>query len=189
MGTSFEGHFLVAMPSLGDPNFHRTVVLVCRHDTSEGAFGLVLNRPLDIPLASLLEGFPGVEGRTDRVHLGGPVNTQSLWLLHRDPGFSEGCTEVASGLFWGSDTGVLERILKESEREASGSRFRCYLGYSGWSAKQLEGEIKSGSWVVVEASAADAFAEDGQALWARLVKPPDFPFPMPPDVFDRYPHN
>lgn len=187
MGTSLDGHFLVAMPSLGDSNFGRTVVLILRHSDADGAFGLVVNRALDVRLGDLLDGVPGGAGRTARVRLGGPVNPSSLWLLHRDPALAEGCREVVPGVFWGADHGVLERVLTAAGDDPGGDVFRCYVGYAGWSPKQLEGEITAGSWVVLPATAGDVFAgADGEELWSRLVAPADFPFPLPPGVFTRF---
>jgi putative transcriptional regulator len=167
---SLAGSFLVARTVLKDPNFARTVVLLLAH-SGDGAFGLVVNRPVAQP----------VEGLSLPVFLGGPCPAPGLLLLHGhadwqqpDPDAGEEATqEVAPGIFVG-DAACLERAR---EAPADGPpRVRVFSGYAGWSGGQLEGEIAAGAWVVVPARAALLFDTPAEELWDRLA-PPALPQP------------
>jgi putative transcriptional regulator len=167
---SLAGSFLVARPVLKDPNFARTVVLLLAH-SSDGAFGLVVNRPVAEP----------VEGLALPVFVGGPCPAPGLLLLHGhadwqqpDPDAEEETTqEVAPGIFVG-DAACLERAR---EAPADGPpRVRVFSGYAGWSGGQLEGEIAAGAWVVVSAQGPLLFDTPAEELWDRLA-PPSLPQP------------
>lgn len=174
---SLKGQLLVAGPSLVDPNFWRTVVLVGEH-TDEGALGVVLNRASEasvddaVPeLVSLVEGM-GV------VHVGGPVQQSAIVVL---ADFAE--PELASGL-------VLETIgflPSEADPEELGElrRARVYAGYAGWGPGQLDEELEEGSWIVEPALPEDVFTDDPDGLWSAVLRRKGGPFTvlaaMPPD--------
>jgi putative transcriptional regulator len=166
---SLAGSFLIARPSLLDPNFRKTVVLLLAH-TEEGAFGLVVNRRADT------EGLPWP------LFVGGPCPSPGLMMLHghsdwsRNDDSEPGGTatpEVAPGVFIG-DASCLERAtdLEPSEEQ----RFRVFSGYAGWSGGQLENELAEGAWAVTSASATTLFDVPTDELWDRLA-PPRIPQP------------
>ena len=153
-----RGCLLVASPRLLDPNFARTVVLVISHD-AEGSFGLVLNRPLGAVLGDVL---PDVAdgGRSIPVHQGGPVQTDLAHFVSR-------CSAGETSLLPGVSVGIsLEELL---EQAAGGQPVRCFVGYSGWGAGQLEAETVEGSWIVAPARAEHVFDVPPDRLWATVL--------------------
>src|SRR3712207_6054402 len=107
---SLAGHFLVASPHLGDPNFFRSVVLVIRHD-EEGAFGVVLNRPLPSTVADIWRALGSSDVENEQpIYLGGPV-TGPLLAVHRDDEFSEG--EVLDGVYYATHKDHLNSLVTE----------------------------------------------------------------------------
>ena len=157
----FQGLLLSAHPALKDPNFRRSVLLLTMHDTVTGAFGFVLNRPLGKSAADLL---PEHENQSilERVpvYVGGPVGQEQL-------GFA--------GLDWDTDSKTLSLETHLSLEDVA-SRLsshpegvRAFVGYSGWSAGQLEGELAQKSWVLTKpmSAAADGALQD--RLWFRIM--------------------
>jgi putative transcriptional regulator len=164
---SLAGQFLIAASSLTDPNFSRSVVLVLQHDDG-GALGVVVNRPLDVTVRQACEQVLGVECDVDgALHQGGPCEALMMVLFPAPDGDDAeddggGGNDVVPGLRATSDKDVIERLLRV------GGSMKVIVGYSGWGAGQLEGEMKSGSWLVVPATAARALGPAGP-LWTRLV--------------------
>jgi putative transcriptional regulator len=166
---SLAGHFLIAQPSLVDPNFAQTVVLILAHN-DEGAFGLVVNRP--VQKAGL--PFP--------VFHGGPCPAPGLFMLHGHADWLEELEEddedgpkreVAPGIFLG-DASCLKRAQQVGEGETL--RFRAFQGYAGWGPGQLEAELHSGAWLTTPAESAVLFTTQTDTLW-RLLAPPRIPRP------------
>lgn len=155
---SLRGHLLVAAPDLRDVNFYRTVVLLIRHD-DDGAVGLVLNRPTNNTVREIWEMIAEAPcDVTDPVHLGGPV-AGPLMALHTQRSCSE--TEIVSGVHFATHKDYLNRIVRQTEQP-----FRIFSGYSGWAAGQLEGELKVGGWMTLEASYDFVFGEP-DTLWKK----------------------
>ena len=136
-----SGLLLVSEPLLPDPNFERSVILLCAHD-EEGSLGFVLNKPEESLLGELIE-WPG-ESRLP-VFNGGPVQQDTLQVLHRVADL-EGAIEVVPGVFWGGELEVLRECALQGRLVEADTRF--FLGYSGWSAGQLEEELKERTWIV-----------------------------------------
>lgn len=160
---STAGRLLVAEPMLGDPNFDRTVVLVVDH-TPEGAFGLVLNRPTDLPVAGVLPGWSLLATAPAVVHVGGPVESESGWALARvrhpdQPGFAPVLGNV----------GLLDLELDPLELAEEVEALRLYAGYSGWGPGQLDAELTQGAWIVVPAWPDDPFLTVSSELWPRIL--------------------
>jgi putative transcriptional regulator len=162
--TATTGRLLVAEPLLGDPNFHRTVVLMIQH-SMDGALGLVLSRPTDVPLADALPGWAPVATEPAVVHVGGPVEPQSGWCLARarDPLRLDGFVPVLG------DLGLIDLELDADEVAAEFTAIRLYAGYSGWGPGQLEHELAHDSWFVVDAEPEDPFLPDGATLWRSIL--------------------
>jgi putative transcriptional regulator len=166
---SLAGSFLVARHVLQDPNFAQSVVLLLAH-SPDGAFGLVVNRPVPEP----------VEGVSFPIYFGGPCPAPGLLLLHGHPDWQEpepdaeeeAGQEVAPGIFVG-DAACLERARAAPDGQL---RVRVFTGYAGWAGGQLEGEIAAGAWVVVPARGAVLFQTPADELWDRLA-PPTLPQP------------
>ena len=158
---SLSAKLLVASPRLTDPNFGRSVVLVIHH-ASDGAFGLVLNRPGPERLPAVWEQALQEPCRIDLpLYVGGPVEGPVV-ALHGDPRFSE--EEVLPGLHFTRQRDHLLALVAEG-----GEALRVFAGYSGWGPGQLEGELARGDWGVVEATTLDVFGDD-TTLWTGVSR-------------------
>lgn len=162
--TVTTGRLLVAEPMLGDPNFDRTVVLVLQH-SAEGAMGLVLNRPTDVPVAAALPDWAMVATDPAVVHVGGPVEGESGWCLVRavDPEALDGFASVLGAV------GLVDLELDPLELIGLVTEVRLYAGYSGWGPGQLEHELAQDAWFVVDADPGDPFLPDSESLWRRIL--------------------
>jgi putative transcriptional regulator len=167
---------LIASPTLQDPNFARTVVLICEH-SEQGSMGLVVNRPSAVALSEALAGVAPPPLPEARLFLGGPVQRQALLVLHRIPTAVPGAQDVAFGISIGGDMRELLAALAEASAhggEAAAhpapAEIRFYAGYAGWGAGQLAAELESGSWITCPGTAAHVFASDCEALWERVLR-------------------
>jgi putative transcriptional regulator len=155
-----RGQLLVAGPALLDPNFHRTVVLVCDHDEN-GAMGLVLNRPSPIPAD---QAIPELElGPEEKLWVGGPVQTTAVVVL------ADFASDEQPALRVDGDVGL---VLPEADLERVATavrRARAFLGYAGWGPDQLEGELERDDWIVADFAPDDAFTEDPEHLWSKVL--------------------
>jgi putative transcriptional regulator len=160
----------VAGPSLDDPNFHRTVVLLLAAGAVEGALGLVLNRPNEIPVGTLLPGWEALAVEPDSVFVGGPVARDNVICLARlRPAYRhgfEGCSPVdgVDGL------ATLDLNRSPIDMEAGVEGVRLFSGYSGWASGQLDDELEAGGWLVVPSRIDDAFSPDPAGLWRRVLR-------------------
>jgi putative transcriptional regulator len=156
------GSFLIASPTLRDPNFARTVVLLCEHGES-GSMGLVINRPSEMRLEDAIEGLE--DAPTARLYVGGPVQPNAVLVLHRDATV-QAARPVADGIVLGGEELELLSLL----RAAESTRIRVYSGYAGWGAGQLDEELAEGSWLACAAHAPFVFELDPAAVWAEAVR-------------------
>ncbi len=160
---SLRGQLLIATPTLMDPNFWRTVVLVAEH-SEEGAMGLVLNRPLDVLVEEAVEPLASLVDDGEPVYQGGPVEPQAVLALAEfaDP-------DEAVSLAFGR-IGFLSAEPDADALGASVNRARIFAGYAGWSPGQLEEELQEEAWLVEPAQATDVFAEDAENLWSSVLR-------------------
>lgn len=155
------GVLLIAPPTMGDPNFRRTVVLLCEH-SPEGSFGLILNRTLSLELCTVIE-----EIDSDApISLGGPVQQNTLHFIHRHE--MEDAIPILDGVYWGGDFELLKSLVRYDELPLNKVRF--FLGYAGWSPGQLEEEIEEGGWFTAHADAAFIFNVDPDRLWRTVMR-------------------
>jgi len=156
------GKLLIAQPFMSDSTFARSVVLLCEHG-KDGALGFVLNQPTDVNIGDLL---PDMYAPLMNVNHGGPVQLDTLHVLHRIPD-TIGGTEVKEGVYWGGSFELLqETISMQSGVEAD---VRLFIGYSGWSPGQLENEMKEGSWLVADVSQDVMFERDASKIWKKAI--------------------
>ncbi len=169
MNHSLAGKLLIAMPSLADPNFWRSVVLLGVHSTEEGAFGLVVNRQLDLDLREILSELGEDAGSEDLpgVLAGGPVQPSHGFVLFEKNG--EECADddidVSEAI---AISGSSERLAK-LVRSGGGRRFYLLLGYSGWHPGQLEREIEENSWVVAPLDTSVLFDVPPEERWTAAL--------------------
>ena len=158
------GVLLVAEPPMGDPNFKRTVILLCEHNL-DGSFGLVLNRPSKQHLSEVAAEPPPFDVE---LWLGGPVQTDTLHYLHPYGDMVDGAMPVLDDVYWG---GEFEQILDGLERTWFVlDRFRFFVGYSGWGPGQLDAEVDDGAWMVLPGSPETVFSESDDALWRQVLR-------------------
>jgi putative transcriptional regulator len=162
--TVARGSLLLAPPLSQDPNFRRSVVLLCEH-TDEGSFGLILNRPLELNLSEVLEddGLP-----PQRLGLGGPVQQNTLHYIHRLGEYFDDAIGVTDGVFWGGDFDTLKDMLRVGD--ATEENVRLFLGYAGWSAGQLDEEIGLDGWIVTPAHTDFVFDPEPERLWRTVLR-------------------
>ena len=161
------GRFLIALPTLRDPNFVRSVVLLCEHN-DEGSVGLIVNRPTQVKLAAEIPG-PLSEAREgDLLFQGGPVASSHVFALHNVPRLMGESREVVPGVWFspGSE-GVADRLRQPPQ---PGEALRLYAGYAGWGPGQLESEMEQTAWIVGPASADLVYATDPKSIWQRALQ-------------------
>ena len=159
-----SGVLLIADPFLKDPNFLRTVVLLCEHN-EEGSFGFVVNRPYGSTLEQLL---PEMQGFSLPVFYGGPVQMDTIHFIHQYPDEIPGGQEIVEGVFWGGDFNRAMQLVKSGK--ADSLKIRFFIGYSGWSDGQLEEEIKEKSWLTVTATKRLLFTDNINNTWKDSLK-------------------
>lgn len=165
---SLKGRLLIAMPTIGDKRFARTVIFMCAHSPEKGAMGLVVNKPVDgIEFHSLFAQLNIDEVSIDElaIHYGGPVEPSRGFVLH-SPDYDDG--DVASVTDEVSLTATLD-ILRDIAAGRGPERRILALGYSGWAPGQLENEIKENGWLVAEADDALVFGDDLDAKWSQAL--------------------
>lgn len=163
-GQFLADHFLIAMPALEDPNFQRSVTLICQHDAN-GAMGIVINRAADYTLAELLAQMElaadTVAGAGQPLVAGGPVQPDRGFVLHNDP------REWTSTLRFGRGLAVTTSrdILVAMSGGDGPENVLVALGYAGWTAGQLEAELAENSWLTVPADHDILFRRPLEQRW------------------------
>jgi len=161
-----KGSLLIANPVLPDPNFSRTVILLCDHD-EQGSFGLVINRSIQLKAPDLFLNINILKSYNEKIYLGGPVSQSMVFFLCRSPSAAGKLDEVCSGVYLGSNLETLESLyasLKNPEQD-----IRFYLGYSGWSSGQLAEEMEQNSWLVQKANEQFIFLDSESLIWPKAV--------------------
>ena len=175
MADELRGQLLVAAPSLLEPNFARTVVAVLDH-SAEGALGVVLNRPSDVPVLDILPSWHGLAAPPALVHVGGPVSPSAAICIARSgavipaAGFAPLPAARAVG---DAAPGALGTVDLEADPDDLGrylDALRIYAGYAGWAAGQLDAEVDNQDWFVLPAQASDYFSADPVRLWPSVLR-------------------
>ena len=157
---NLAGSLLVAHPSMLDPNFRRAVLFISAHDPTEGAMGVILNRPLDKHVCDLVSDTPP-EGLEDvPVFLGGPVGKNQLMFAAFE-------WEDANGLRLNHAVNIEEAHERADEDPES---VRAFVGYAGWTAGQLEAEMKQRAWILQKPTRAALSPERLPHLWYDIMR-------------------
>ena len=160
---------LLSMPQLADPNFHRSVVLLCEHGT-EGAFGLVLNRPTETPASEVvsreLDSPPAAQGDALRLWIGGPVEPQRGWILLGEQPADADAVRVCEGVYLSTSADLLRRLLAASP--ASGARL--LTGYAGWGPGQLDAELSASAWLMADVDVDIVFQTAPDRMWEAAIR-------------------
>jgi putative transcriptional regulator len=160
---SLAGRLLVATPALADDNFAHAVVLLLDH-TDEGALGVVLNKPSEVPVSQALPEWEVLAAPPDLVFVGGPVQQEALVALAPVAGELPGTEPVVPGI------AIVDLEGDPVVLAADIDHVRVFVGYAGWSGGQLEAEIEAGGWFVVDSAPADPFTDAPEALWQTVLR-------------------
>ncbi|MDZ7744024.1 MAG: YqgE/AlgH family protein [Bacteroidota bacterium] len=158
-----KGKLLISEPFLLDYYFKRSVVLLAEHN-EEGSFGIIMNKPLDTAFSDVVKDFPEFDAQ---IYLGGPVKNDGLFFVHTMGESIDNSTEIIEGLYWGGDIEQVKEMITLKLIKPGDIRF--YIGYSGWGARQLDGELKRNSWVVSGMPAMELLNTKPDQLWKKTL--------------------
>jgi len=158
------GLILISDPFLKDPNFLRTVILLCEHQY-EGSLGFVLNKPYSQTIGELISD---LDGYSYPVYYGGPVQVDTIHFLHQRPDLIEGGFELIDGIYWGGDFEEVVALIKQNQLSQKDIRF--FIGYSGWGEGQLAEELKLKSWITREGAKKLVFHRNAAMIWKEALK-------------------
>ncbi len=167
--TTLSGSLLLAMPTLNDPNFAKSVILLCEHGP-DGALGLIINRPLDLCLGEILQHLairpsnPEIPRR--QIYSGGPVEPERGFVVHTAPVRHPDSIRIGETLVVSASSEVLAGLASNA---AAASRFIVTLGYSGWGPGQLDREIVENAWLTIPASPALVFEIPVAERWNQAA--------------------
>jgi putative transcriptional regulator len=167
--SSLAPALLLSMPQLVDPNFNRTVVLLCKH-SEEGAFGLVVNRPLVTTGRVLVALDPPAEADHDLdVWIGGPVEPHRSWILvGEEPDAAEALAgaRIAERLYLSASPDLLRRLLEPDPPPGA----RLIVGYAGWGPGQLEAELNASAWLISDVDRDVIFCTPADRMWDAAIR-------------------
>jgi len=162
-------NFLIAMPSLEDPNFHGTVTYMCAHN-DDGAMGIVINRPLEIGLGEVLAHLnielQDEEARNAPVLQGGPVQTERGFVIHEPPGAWDSVLQVSDAIAIATSRDILNSMAQGNGPD----RAVVALGYAGWGAGQLEREVLDNAWLSTPADSSIIFDVAAGDRWDKATR-------------------
>jgi len=160
-----KGDLLISEPYLPDPNFERTVILICEHDEN-GTVGFVLNKEAQVGLGDVMNDLDGLDMN---LFVGGPVQQDTLHFLHRSQKLRDDSNDVTEDVFWGGDYDKVTSMM--NTRELGNSEIKFFVGYSGWSEGQLMTEMKQKSWIVFRNPSLDfIFEKPAKELWKHVLR-------------------
>ena len=166
MEESFRTALLLSMPQMQDPNFAKTVVLLCDYGP-EGAFGLVLNRPTEVPASAMVRLDPPIVGGNEMpLWIGGPVEPQRGWILLNEEPPSAEFKLIREGLYLSTSQDLLRDVLQS--RPAP--RARVLAGYAGWGPGQLDDELAHSSWLMADVDLDIVFDTAADVMWESAIR-------------------
>lgn len=158
-----QGRILISEPFLNDTYFRRSVVLLTEH-SEEGSVGFVLNKPVELTISDVLKDFPEIDAS---ISIGGPVNTNTVHYIHTLGDLIPKSVKVLKNLYWGGDFETIKGLITQGRIGRNDIRF--FLGYAGWSPKQLENELSENAWVVAELDAETIMKSSDLKLWQETL--------------------
>lgn len=161
-GSPKPGNLLIADPFLKDPNFSRSVILLCEHQEN-GSFGFMVNKLSSHHLEELNPG----AGLYLPVYFGGPVQLDTLHFIHKHPDLFEGCMKVSEGVYWGGDFDTAVSALISGDIKSSSIKF--FMGYAGWESGQLNQEFRERSWILSKPKKRIIFGHSDSA-WEESLR-------------------
>lgn len=159
-----KGKILISEPFLPDTFFNRSVVYLTDHNP-KGSVGFILNKKLDIKVSDTLDGF---ENWNENLNMGGPVSPDTLHYIHSLGHAIPRSVHVEGNIYWGGDIDSIREMIRSGS--VSPGQIRFFLGYSGWSAGQLERELKENSWVIARVNSEMIMAGERIDDWKKLLR-------------------
>ncbi|MEQ1773081.1 MAG: YqgE/AlgH family protein [Burkholderiales bacterium] len=163
-----NGVFLVAQPSLTEPTFRRTVILITQLPQA-GPIGVIINRPMEVPLSDIFPKHENLAAQPQKLHFGGPVARQELMFLVRADKPPPRSIAVLQDVYLMGDADWVEGALAASDSNVL-SAVRVFAGHSGWAPGQLQNELKREGWYMLPADSETIFEKDIATIWPELVK-------------------
>ncbi|MGD0754537.1 MAG: YqgE/AlgH family protein [Bacteroidales bacterium] len=159
-----KGKILISEPFLPDTFFNRSIVYLTDHN-AQGSVGFILNKKLDLLVSAAIEGF---EDWDEILSMGGPVAPDTLHYLHNLGDLIPKSVHIEGNIFWGGDIDSIRELIKTGRINRSQIRF--FLGYSGWSAGQLERELKENSWVIAKVNSSIVLNNRSDDIWKKVLR-------------------
>lgn len=159
-----QGNLLLSEPTMNDFYFGRSVILLVDHNESEGSFGIIMNKSLNVRLAEIVDVFEDFDAP---VYLGGPVAENQIFFMHTLGDIIPGTCKIMEGLYWGGDTDTLNELIAQGIVNQHNVRF--FLGYSGWDAGQLVDELSRNSWIVSKTNSKTLLSTPTDQMWKSFV--------------------
>ncbi|NOZ53330.1 MAG: YqgE/AlgH family protein [Gammaproteobacteria bacterium] len=158
------GRFLVATDNLLNTSFKETVIFIT-HFSNQGAAGIAINRPANIPLNEAFPSVKSIQGIRETLFLGGPVRTNAIFVLMKTKRAHNYMSQITNGIYFATGLGAISHGHAKLNKDEA---IRAYAGFAGWSAGQLQREIKRGDWLIVETDPQIVFETNTDPLWIRL---------------------
>ena len=159
-----QGDILLSEPTMNDFHFGRSVVLLVDHNASEGSFGIIMNKSLNVRLKEIVYVFEDFDAP---VYLGGPVAENQIFFMHTLGDLIPDSCKIMDGLYWGGDTDTLNTLIAQGIVNQHNIRF--FLGYSGWEAGQLTSELVRNSWLVCKTNSKMLLSTPTDQMWKAFV--------------------
>lgn len=179
MNPSLKSKFLIAVPQLVGPFFTKSVVLII-DNSDQGSTGIILNHPTEHTFSELNENLKTSRGNKEQLYIGGPVDPSLALIIHDDVYHGPDTKPIAGGVALSTSLESMQVMA-----ESASLPFRCFLGYAGWSSKQLEAEIAKGSWLLNPMNPELIFTDQPESLWEAVLKEMRLdPLSIGPGAFD-----
>ncbi len=175
-----QGKILISEPLMNDFHFGRSVVLLIDHQVTEGSFGIIINKKLDVLVSQAVDEFPDFEAP---VFLGGPVADNQLFFIHTLGDLIPEAFPIIDGLYWGGDHETLATLIHTGIANEHNVRF--YLGYAGWEDGQLVDELVRNSWLVGDITTEQYLNTPPEKMWQTFVNKMGSDYEM----WSRFPKN
>ena len=159
-----KGQILISNPSLADPTFFKSVIILTHHSKDE-SIGLVINQPTNFYLDDIIDDVPK---ERFPVYIGGPVEKNSIQYIHTLGNQITNSSRITKNLYWGGDFNQIVTLMKENK--ISKDHIRFFVGYSGWGENQLNIEINEKSWIIDNLNVESCMKYSTDQLWTELIK-------------------
>lgn len=159
-----KGMALISEPFLNDTYFKRSIVFITEHST-EGSVGFVLNKQVDLKVQDVIKDFPEIDAG---ISIGGPVNTNTIHYIHTMGMTIPESVQVTEDIYWGGNFDVMKDMIASGRVMKYQVRF--FLGYAGWGAKQLDGELSENAWLIAELNSDIIMRAEGANIWNQILE-------------------